>query len=1085
MSKLYDLLSSVVVKLNKTIKTEAQTLTEEQKTQARANIDALGSDALSSITHSYYGVCSTASKTAAKTVEIEGFKLEEGAVVVVKFVESSGVASPTLNVSGTGAKPMYRYGTTVTSTGTTTTGWVAGAVQTFVYDGTGWIREYWNNTTYTNVSLGHGYATCSTAASTVDKTASLSSYALTTGGIVAVKFTNAVPADATLNVNSKGAKAIYHRGEKIKAGVIDSGDTATFVYNGTYYHLISIDKAKLPNPHPLTVNGTTYDGSEPVNIEITGGGSGGVANADWNENDPSTDGYIKNRPFYSEYVPTVLLDNQYLGGGNYEGELQLVAGQMYHIVCTGSNIGTVEYDREAFAFDFYGLPAVGLGNMYFLGLEETEEFFGAVSTDGQGMVTDVYANEITITITTSNEEITKIPEKYLPETAPYRFKLLKSSGGVLTAVTFVSKLEEILQSGREVIAEFIQEDSPEISYDLTLALRGVADENGHRTLGFTCDAVAEKIAFGLIPNEDDMYDVQNMSWAYGDSDSGGSGGADIDVTANVGQTIVVKEVDTNGKPTKWEAASYQPRTHYWEDIRELLEPAEVEMEVFEDYSMVEGEHDGFGLEIGKDYCVEWNGETYVVQAKDFSGITYIGRIPLDFGDTENTSIPFSIMNNYGEETFFVLAYDKTEILSMSLKEVNVKKIPEVFMPSSEDDEQIMYVDFMPANWDTTDELTCRSTILFTDIMGAISSGKTVYARVNKSDLFWAHPELELFVNLPSFILSLASDVTKLNEVDIIGYWFTGTITKISFELAVRQGSDGGAYGTLSFVNLKDKAGGLLVVTAALDDNGELRSDYESEEILTHVTNGGYAILRYYGQVFVYYGYDNQDSVIFYRIDSGTNFHPEILYVTIKQKKITYHTEKIIQDMIGATDYQGGLNGLVPAPTAGDNNKFLRGDGTWAEVSGGSGEWKLLNTIVTTEEIAVQTGIHVDTTDDGEPYDFKELIIDWYCPAASGPSYATFRLNGKSVNYLSGASYFASGIFITSTERKAILRAVAMGDAGLLSGFGEINGYGTYGSAVNVMYKYPSEFESIRSIDFTAFGNIVFPAGLKITIYGVK
>lgn len=34
------------------------------------------------------------------------------------------------------------------------------------------------------------------------------------------------------------------------------------------------------------------------------------------------------------------------------------------------------------------------------------------------------------------------------------------------------------------------------------------------------------------------------------------GGADIDVTAAVGQTIIVKEVDANGKPTKWEGADY-------------------------------------------------------------------------------------------------------------------------------------------------------------------------------------------------------------------------------------------------------------------------------------------------------------------------------------------------------------------------------------------------------------------------------------------------------------------------------------------------------------------------------------------------
>lgn len=44
MSKLYDLLYSVINKVNKSIKTETQVLTEEQKTQARANIGAMSSD---------------------------------------------------------------------------------------------------------------------------------------------------------------------------------------------------------------------------------------------------------------------------------------------------------------------------------------------------------------------------------------------------------------------------------------------------------------------------------------------------------------------------------------------------------------------------------------------------------------------------------------------------------------------------------------------------------------------------------------------------------------------------------------------------------------------------------------------------------------------------------------------------------------------------------------------------------------------------------------------------------------------------------------------------------------------------------
>ena len=43
------------------------------------------------------------------------------------------------------------------------------------------------------------------------------------------------------------------------------------------------------------------------------------------------------------------------------------------------------------------------------------------------------------------------------------------------------------------------------------------------------------------------------------------------------------------------------------------------------------------------------------------------------------------------------------------------------------------------------------------------------------------------------------------------------------------------------------------------------------------------------------------------------------------------------DFTPATDISDGDHGLVPAPKAGDNKKFLKGDGTWAEVSGGGGE----------------------------------------------------------------------------------------------------------------------------------------------------
>lgn len=189
-----------------------------------------------------YGVCSTAADTAAKTVTVNNFSLETGAMVVVKFTNANSIKNPTLNVNNTGAKAIMRYGTTTASTGTTTTGWVAGAVQMFVYDGTNWIRDYWNNTTYSNLTLGQGYAVCDTAAATVAKTVALSDYALTNGGIVTIKFTHDVPANATLNINSKGAKDIYYRGTNITADVIKATDVVTFIYNGTQYILLSIDR---------------------------------------------------------------------------------------------------------------------------------------------------------------------------------------------------------------------------------------------------------------------------------------------------------------------------------------------------------------------------------------------------------------------------------------------------------------------------------------------------------------------------------------------------------------------------------------------------------------------------------------------------------------------------------------------------------------------------------------------------------------------------------------------------------------------------------------------------------------------------
>lgn len=92
-----------------------------------------------------------------------------------------------------------------------------------------------------NAALGQGYGTCSTAGATVDKLATLANYQLVAGGIVSIKFSHPVPANATLSINSQTAKDIYFNNAPITAGIITTGDTVTFIYS-TRYHVIAIDR---------------------------------------------------------------------------------------------------------------------------------------------------------------------------------------------------------------------------------------------------------------------------------------------------------------------------------------------------------------------------------------------------------------------------------------------------------------------------------------------------------------------------------------------------------------------------------------------------------------------------------------------------------------------------------------------------------------------------------------------------------------------------------------------------------------------------------------------------------------------------
>jgi hypothetical protein len=91
------------------------------------------------------------------------------------------------------------------------------------------------------------YAECSTAAGTAAKVATISTdgdttntaFTLIKGVSVQVKFTvTNTASNPTLNINSSGAKAIYHNGAAITAGYLKEKKIYQFVYNGTQWDLV-------------------------------------------------------------------------------------------------------------------------------------------------------------------------------------------------------------------------------------------------------------------------------------------------------------------------------------------------------------------------------------------------------------------------------------------------------------------------------------------------------------------------------------------------------------------------------------------------------------------------------------------------------------------------------------------------------------------------------------------------------------------------------------------------------------------------------------------------------------------------------
>lgn len=212
-----------------------------------------------------------------------------------------------------------------------------------------------------------------------------------------------------------------------------------------------------------------------------------------------------------------------------------------------------------------------------------------------------------------------------------------------------------------------------------------------------------------------------LAKAFGGGTGGGGGGsASIDVTAEVGQTIIVKEVDASGKPTAWESAEYQPRTHY-KTTEYLIPETTIEGSSFETLApalLVEGET----------YIVNWNGVDYTCTAfgvsMDGVNAVFIGNAIILGGD--NTGEPFVIgtMLVEGNKVAMGMSVDDTvESFTFSIKGYVYTPIPVQYVTNA-----LPYYIEVTGEGTDDDPYVCNDTMA--NVEAVYGTGRSILARLN-------------------------------------------------------------------------------------------------------------------------------------------------------------------------------------------------------------------------------------------------------------------------------------------------------------------------------------------------------------------
>lgn len=283
--------------------------------------------------------------------------------------------------------------------------------------------------------------------------------------------------------------------------------------------------------------------------------------ADLSQNDDGEPDYVKGRTHWSETVyGEVLPPTTFNAGGSNPAQLPLTvleAGKTYTVVYDGTT-----YTCEAKNGEVDGVYIIGVGNDMLFGGEQTGEPFGmayAPDNNFTGIIPLADTDSVhSVQITGEKTVYHKIPREYL-YSKRIEFTLgSEDTPGYWYACTNTD-IRDIINDAENGVFQYATITFPmqmdERTADMHLTMPLASHETFTRDDGITvyrvkfeCEIELDKryifvIAIEAWPEVGVI--ISGLTKKIADSGS-------VD-TAKVGQTIVVKSVDENGKPTEWAA----------------------------------------------------------------------------------------------------------------------------------------------------------------------------------------------------------------------------------------------------------------------------------------------------------------------------------------------------------------------------------------------------------------------------------------------------------------------------------------------------------------------------------------------------